>query len=458
MSTDNKLRQLIDEYASLFFDELPGWLHLLRTEGALEQISGFLSEMRSGTGPELLSAQQTQNRPGSAGEDVVVEDRTREVLFEVPQDDNCTSIPRNYEIAERILDTLGSGSPFAEMDAVDVDGLIHVKLYDLFIAELPHITITDGVKRTGLGDLDRFQYIQLWLRRSYESQNWADSIVALLKHPSQTYSFVVPIGSPSPVGFNCSIGGRAELSLNCKSTATGNYANLLSGGIETINAEKAVEKVEVLLKETIGATVAAGLGLISARDIGAIPTNLLKLEPNDSQDDWRIDPALAQISHRLSFQVPQDLNTLERHLMTQQPDQAFKRRLECLKVLLCSSSERAKELRNASCLLVDSYSVREAGMSVLLSFLCMEAVLLEKKDTESLVARLTEAVAYRLGKTAEERRELRRTVKNLYNTRSQFVHTGTIERDSESQRQTASELACRVLNREIDDLLGMDHT
>lgn len=231
---------------------------------------------------------------------------------------------------------------------------------------------------------------------------------------------------------------------------------MLCGQVRAINPDGAVEKTEVLIKQVIAGAIATGLAVLCERTMGPPGNMVLSLEPNDAGEQWHVRAELDELSRRTFFDVPGDTSDFERYLMAQELGQPFTRRLVCLRALLTGTSERAKELRNAACLLVDSLAVREPGMSILLSFLSMEAVLLEKKDTESLVARLTEAVAYRLGRTASERRELRKTIKNLYNTRSQFVHTGTIAGDDARQRSTASDLARRILSREIDDLQLME--
>ena len=86
-------------------------------------------------------------------------------------------------------------------------------------------------------------------------------------------------------------------------------------------------------------------------------------------------------------------------------------------------------------------------MGIALAFMSMEAVLLERKAKNDRVALLREAVAYRVGAVAEERTKLRKTVKDLYDLRSDFVHTGVAI--PESKRREALRLALDVLRREV---------
>jgi hypothetical protein len=119
--------------------------------------------------------------------------------------------------------------------------------------------------------------------------------------------------------------------------------------------------------------------------------------------------------------------------------------------LLTNDSERTRELRSAAALLFDAFAAPEPGKAIALAFMSMEAVLLDAKTTESIAARLSEAVAYRLGTSAEQRTELRKRVSKLYKARSGFVHTGKVDQPSTAVSE-ARDMAATVLRREIGDL------
>jgi Apea-like HEPN len=94
------------------------------------------------------------------------------------------------------------------------------------------------------------------------------------------------------------------------------------------------------------------------------------------------------------------------------------------RIVISNNSERSKELRSAANLLFDAFATPDSGMAIALAFMSMEAILLESSTTDNVTARLSEAVAYRIGKSADKRRDLRQQVKKLYKLRSSFVHTG----------------------------------
>src|SRR6266436_6229703 len=95
----------------------------------------------------------------------------------------------------------------------------------------------------------------------------------------------------------------------------------------------------------------------------------------------------------------------------------LERRLRVLRNILSTTSERGEELRAASVLLFDAFATLEPGMAIAIAFMSMEAVLLDPKATESILARLREAVAHRLGKSSDDRRRLRKRIKELYQAR-----------------------------------------
>jgi hypothetical protein len=154
----------------------------------------------------------------------------------------------------------------------------------------------------------------------------------------------------------------------------------------------------------------------------------------------------------MKFALPGDLDELEnRRLGTANAAAALDPRLRALRNLLSNNSTQGEELRNAARLLFDSFAALEPGMAIALAFMSMEAVLLDSKTKESIVARLSEAVAYRLGRSAEQRKNLRKQVSKLYDARSSFVHTGKVDKSSTAVGE-AREIACSVLRRETLDL------
>ncbi len=80
---------------------------------------------------------------------------------------------------------------------------------------------------------------------------------------------------------------------------------------------------------------------------------------------------------------------------------------------------------------------------------CLEALLVS--GSEAISERLGDAVALVLGRTFGERAELKKRVKNLYNTRSRYVHDGQYDRN-ERERVLCLDIVGRVLAAELKHL------
>ena len=117
-----------------------------------------------------------------------------------------------------------------------------------------------------------------------------------------------------------------------------------------------------------------------------------------------------------------------------------------------STDDRATELRNAGALLLRASVSRDLGLSLTYCFMCLEGVLLEPTTTEFVLSRLVEAVAYSIGTSARDRAQLRHEVKELYNLRSRYVHTGQVAGSVWTKpRERCLYIVCRVLQREIEN-------
>lgn len=178
----------------------------------------------------------------------------------------------------------------------------------------------------------------------------------------------------------------------------------------------------------------------------------------DPGEDGYIGVAVPEPAARMirglavSLDIPGSDITRERRRrgeLTPEIDQA----LRPLSALFQGTGERAIELRNGAALLARAATEAELGQAISLTVTCLEALLLEKDAHQDVTARLAEAVAYRLGGTADRRRELRADIRRIYRIRSTFTHTGRVERDvafSPIRRDILS-VAREVLRREIHE-------
>src|SRR6185503_20017445 len=100
-------------------------------------------------------------------------------------------------------------------------------------------------------------------------------------------------------------------------------------------------------------------------------------------------------------------------------------------------------------LFLNCFSAADYGDAVTNAFACLEAVLLEHSQSDNLVARLREAVAYRIGTSPGDRKRLRRQISELYDHRSKFVHTGQV-REKPGNRDSLRDTVGLILRREIE--------
>lgn len=115
-----------------------------------------------------------------------------------------------------------------------------------------------------------------------------------------------------------------------------------------------------------------------------------------------------------------------------------------------TQSERAFEIRNACLLFLKGEVCSDYGEALLYFFMALESILLDRENTNNVQARLIEAIAYRMGRNDKSRKELRRKIKQLYNDRSLYVHTGRV-RARRGCRSELSTIAKNIIAMEIKE-------
>lgn len=213
--------------------------------------------------------------------------------------------------------------------------------------------------------------------------------------------------------------------------------------------------------EELGATIlggAAALGIVvpdaSARDSG--PNEVRPLE--GSGEVVRATALWWKPFSGSRTDIPGDLSDLERHQFdraaprrSQGLSPCIANRIQFLKNMILTTDARADAVRNACRTAHAAGTTRDYGLAITLSFAVIEGLLLEEKEKDSTVARLAEAVAHSLGRTATERNELRKRTKALYNDRCSFIHSGGVREKAQGRRETIA-IMNRVLRREIESL------
>lgn len=237
----------------------------------------------------------------------------------------------------------------------------------------------------------------------------------------------------------------------------------LSGVVNAIHEQHAARQIEADVKSVLGVLLSMRIAEPLPVPVYDIPLITFPSWPALLSAEADLKPAIAfpldamvgGLTSRIKFATPSDLNELERKRIGSGEDatSSLERRLRGLVNLLTDDTERHMELRSAAGLLFDAFAAPEPGKAIALAFMSMEAVLLDAKTKESIVARLSEAVAYRLGTSARQRAEIRKRVSKLYEARSGFVHTGRVAQPSSAVSE-ARDMAADVLRRELLDLRG----
>ncbi len=164
--------------------------------------------------------------------------------------------------------------------------------------------------------------------------------------------------------------------------------------------------------------------------------------------EWDLTGEYLDVVDRSVLRLPQiSRSDLDAHVL-KGGDQvrAVSRHTGLLRLVMCGESQECSHLQSAARLVAMAATTIDFGKSISLAFSVVEGLLLDGQ--ESSVQRISEAVAHGLGRSVGNRRELRKAVKSMYESRSVFVHTGSVQERS-TNRQDAIGLAAAVLSREI---------
>ncbi len=279
-----------------------------------------------------------------------------------------------------------------------------------------------------------------------------------LRHPLQSYSFSAPVLMRSPVGYDIPLGGRHNLCLESVETPEGGYRPVLTGTTEACTPYGAIEDAEQAIRLILGAALALNTAVLTFQTPGFSSQIPISISPRVTSHPIFMEPALARVASQCLFIIPRDLSDLETAQMRKGDGSSATQRIQRNLVKLAAvDSNRAGEVRNAARLYLAgessaaSASSASYGMAVTYYFMCLEALLMEKTTKENIQARLTEAVAFRIGTSAESRADIRARVKKMYDDRSRFVHTGVV-REKPGMREACGEMVRLVLQKAIEEL------
>jgi hypothetical protein len=222
----------------------------------------------------------------------------------------------------------------------------------------------------------------------------------------------------------------------------------LLGCIEAPHAHYAVGRIERHIKTLAGTCIATDIARYYYARIRQVPAVVIEGIPGE----FHIDAGVGALAAGLVFGVPEDLDEIStRRAKAVGIGEAFSTTLKQVAYVIASPDDRAIPLRSAAVLFAEAVAATDAGRSVAFALMALEAILLERSNSDSVLARLKEAVAYRLGGSPDARGELRKRLNRLYEVRSSFVHSGETLAP-ESERRAGLEIVHRVLKREIGEV------
>lgn len=280
----------------------------------------------------------------------------------------------------------------------------------------------------------------------------ASQLTQRLTNPLQRFQFSAPLNLRGEICWSRGIGGHNELKLESVER-DGEVSMNVSGVVEAPTVATAIIIVEDILETLLGSALAIDLCCLLSPIPGSNPSVCLDISPNDTGNPTQMRNSISAGVSGNIFRVPESLTELERrHVQAGDIGRGLERQLRQLCRLMTSAEDRALELRRAAALLLRAGVSTDVGLALTYCFMCLEGVLLDRTATENILSRLVEAVAYRIGTSAADRSKLRREVKDLYDIRSRYVHTGDAgELAWTKPRERSLELVSQVLRREIEE-------
>jgi hypothetical protein len=354
------------------------------------------------------------------------------------------------------------------------------RMHDLFMGRATGggtrvLRLESAMDETRSSMLDKVERGLIPLEAFYDPARWGDGCIgevqALVTHliggplfsPFLTEVLYVPSGS----GFTWDIGGRADLLIRVFEEVDEGFVGredslVLEGGVSCDMDDPHGEVVRIV--EEI-----QGIGLLlGIFETGAFDPRMLSRYCSVQIIGGGIETpgttlgSLSGVARLamgwLTLGSLEPGSDLEAQLVRRgQGGEILERRKKTGAEILTATDERALVLRRAARLFLQAVTSRDLGTSVSSAFMCLESLLLDRTVKDEVTGRLTEAVAYRIGRGPNERRQLREQVKKLYDLRSQYVHSGQVTgvKGLEGEpRALMLAMTNRALHREIDDWQG----
>jgi len=275
-----------------------------------------------------------------------------------------------------------------------------------------------------------------------------ESIYKKLENPLNEYSFSYPVSLVSNISIDCELGGRDKLMLETLITDKKQYVVqtiLMKGEIKAVSKNFTINRIEQHVKHFIGFASALGIALQAPQKISKLPEVQF-----EGGTEVEVDPIISSLSAITVFHYPDENENVssDKILKMKEKEEITSDYLSKIKEIINSNNKHANKLKSAARLLIEALSSFDDGKTVAFALMSAEAVLLESSKKSDILARLREAVAYRLGSSPSNREDLRSNIDKLYSARSSYVHTGQIS-DPKEHREMALELAKDAIKKDI---------
>ncbi len=358
----------------------------------------------------------------------------------------------------------------------------------LVLREQEHLTLNDGViedpsfaqparaalralRKRGVncfaGPVDLFgclaEQFTAWALtggRLEDLRTLSEPMVAFLQRPLRVFGYTLTLPPHLlrvPEGWPAEVEGpiQFELGPNLRladwkdaSRTKGLSQHAIEGKVEAWGWSAAQRQAARTVCELFGASCVLGLGYEGPPldDEAELPE--LRFDPPPPAGFPLGQPPydLRRLAGRISFTYPMAPTELE---LSSGSVERYRR---ALKRLFADVEPRALVLRNACRMWLLAHRQHELGASIGDFFTVLEAVLLDRHSHSDVLARLAEALAFRVGGAAAAREQIRARAKELYRLRSDYAHTGRVEtEDLEEAVDECARLSKQVLRMEIQE-------
>jgi hypothetical protein len=275
-----------------------------------------------------------------------------------------------------------------------------------------------------------------------------ESLASRLASPTKRFEFSVPVSLVSKVDLEVAIGGANDLRLTSSPISAERWTIVLSGSIEAISVNRAIRGIERHFRSLIGLSVASGIGRL-LRGIQTWESVRAKIDSEGVSYNCAIHPSVATLAATM-FGIADSAEVIDFSTGAIRDEHVHRAQESLRRISQVVASEDPVHLHSSALLFADAIASPIGAQSIAIAFMSLEALLLDDSKRD-LLARLAEAVAYRLGTSSESRSALRKQVGKLYDQRSSYVHKGTVAGDGPSSAEMLS-LTARAIKKELDEL------